>query len=378
MKESTDILFVVNDFTFLKSHRMNLLKKLSSKGLIISIATDLSSCSESELVVLKKNFHQLVDFRDNRTSINPISNLVSVFRLLKVIKLLKPRALSLVSPKPIIFGGLASFLYKVDKVFFTISGMGYVFIDKSMKAFLLQKVVFVIYRLIFARKNCTVIFQNRDDRDLFLSEKLVDPRRTMIIQGNGINTSLFKRKNFLLEPITFLFASRLLLDKGIMEFVRAAESISPGKAIFKVAGGVDRSNPNSITEPQLELIKESVNIDYLGKIKYEYMSEVFQSSNIFVLPSYREGLPQVALEAASCSMPLILSDVNGCRDCVLPNKTGLLVKERNWMELRDAFNYFINNSSKIETMGISSRQHIKNFFSEDIIHKQFLELYRSF
>ena len=242
-----DILFVVNDFRFLESHRLNLIKHLSENGLKISVATNLVDCSLEEIKKIESSSINLVDFRDKRSSINIFSNILSLFKLFYIIKNLKPRKLSLISPKPIIFGGIVSFFLKIEKVYCTISGMGYVFIDKSLKAYILQKIIIYLYKIIFYKKNVRIIFQNLDDKDLFINESIVKKNKIKVIQGNGINTSKFLRKDEYPKKITFLFSSRLLIDKGINEYVTAAEKIGPERANFLVVGGIDPSNPKSLS-----------------------------------------------------------------------------------------------------------------------------------
>jgi len=374
-QKQPDILFVVNDFSFLRSHRLNLINYLIKKGLHISLATNLSSCSELELKSLHATFQDVVDFRDNRSSINPLSNLISLIKLFLIIKRVAPKKLSLVSPKPIILGGLASLFLDIKKVFFTISGMGYVFIDQSLKATFLRKLVLLLYKIIFSPKHSTVIFQNSDDRSMFLDKKIVLRSKSLVIQGNGINMSSFNRKSKYPEKLTFLFASRLLIDKGICEYIKALESIDNKNVIFKVAGGIDEKNPNSLTLSDLDILESNKRIDYIGKVDYQDMPALLESAHIFVLPSYREGLPQVALEAAACSMPLILTDVNGCRDCVIDGVGGFLVNSHDWKDLREKINFFIQNSEKVELMGNKSRQYVMNNFSDTVVHKRFFELY---
>ena len=374
-QKQPDILFVVNDFSFLRSHRLNLINYLIKKGLNISLATNLSSCSELELKSLHATFQDVVDFRDNRSSINPLSNLISLIKLFLIIKRIAPKKLSLVSPKPIILGGLVSLFLDIKKVFFTISGMGYVFIDQSLKARFLRRLVLLLYKIIFSPQHSIVIFQNSDDRSMFLDKKIVPRSRSIIIQGNGINMSSFDRKSKYPEKLTFLFASRLLIDKGIYEYIKALESIDNKNIIFKVAGGIDEKNPNSLSLTDLDILESNKRIDYIGKVDYKDMPALLESAHIFVLPSYREGLPQVALEAAACSMPLILTDVNGCRDCVIDNEGGFLVNSHDWKDLREKINFFIENSEKVELMGNQSRQYVMNNFSDTVVHKKFFELY---
>ena len=114
----------------------------------------------------------------------------------------------------------------------------------------------------------------------------------------------------------------------------------------------------------------------MGKVPYSDMQELFNKAHIFVLPSYREGLPQAALEAGACSMPLIVTDVNGCRDCIINGETGFLVNLKDAQDIKEKMNFFIKNTHVIEKMGNKSREYINDKFSEDKIHKQFLSMYQ--
>ena len=153
------------------------------------------------------------------------------------------------------------------------------------------------------------------------------------------------------------------------------KTVSDLGAIFQVAGDIDLDNPNSLSKDQLVDLTNNQSIDYLGNIEYKTMPRVFNEAHILVLPSYREGLPKVALEAAASGMPLILSDVNGCRDCLINGETGFLTENKNSRDLENKFKYFINNPEKVIEMGSASRRHVESFFSEEVIFNKFFKIY---
>jgi len=374
--EQPDFLFVISEFNFFKSHRLNLIRFLSTKYKSIVVATNLEEVTSEEIE--KLNLPLGVKFQDyylNRSSIGILSNFFSVIKLFRILYFYKPKRLFLVSSKPIIMGGICSLILPIQKVYFNISGLGYLFISLKLKARLLKKLVLVIYKIIFLNKRSKIIFQNNDDLDYFVNKGIVSNLRVELLRGNGVDTKLFHRKK---RPgsITFLFASRLLLDKGIKEYLRAARSIHDLDVKFKVAGKYDKDNPNCLNSKEIDKLRDDSSVEYLEEIEYEQMPELFNSSDVFVLPSYREGLPKVALEAACSEMPLILSDVSGCRDCLIEGQTGFLVDHNSWSDIRDKMLYFIQNKDQIILMGKKSRQFVESNFSEKILFEQYDLLFK--
>jgi len=372
--KKADLLFVINDFKFFESHRKNLILDLNNRGLKVQVVTNLESATNNDLERYKKTGIELINFKFNRSSIGILSNINSLFRLFLILKKHKPNKLSLVSSKPIVYGGLCAAVLRFDKVFYTISGLGYSFISNSKKAIFVRKVIFTIYKFIFSKANTKVIFQNHDDLNFFIKNQLLTEDKALCVQGNGISLEDFKRENYP-DQLSFLFASRLLTDKGINEYIRAAESCSGLGATFQVAGDIDLGNPNSLSKDQLVDLVNNESIDYLGNIEYKMMPRVFNKAHILVLPSYREGLPKVALEAAASGMPLILSDVNGCRDCLIDGETGFLTRNKSSRDLEDKFKYFISNPEKVIEMGCASRGYVERLFSEEVIFNEFFEIY---
>ena len=378
-KESSlqpDIIFFITEFSFFKSHRLNLIKFLSKRYHRILILTHIKAEEIDELNNLNLPKEVVIEnFFVDRSSIGLTKNLIYLFRLFKVLSEKRPKSLFLVSSKPIILGGICSLLLPIKKVFFNISGLGYLFISQDFKVKIIRVLILIIYKIIFMNKRSKVIFQNRDDLNYFTDKNVINPSRAEIIRGNGVDSNFFIREERP-EKITFLFASRLLIDKGITEYINAISSIHDNDVDFKIAGRHDKQNPNCIDISELNKLKENPLVSYLGFVEYEKMPQLFNSSDVFVLPSYREGLPKVALEAACSEMPLILTDVNGCRDCLIEGETGFLVRSKDHEELRNKMIYFINNKEKISSMGKKSRLFVESNFSEEVMFPKYDLLFK--
>lgn len=371
-----DILFLISEFNFLKSHRLNLIRFLSKKYKRILILTNIEEVDPAELKRL--NLSSKVKFKNfylDRSAIGIFKNLLFLFNLFKVLVFYKPKRLFLVSSKPILLGGICSLFLPIQKTYFNISGLGYLFISEKFKAKIIKNLVLIIYRIIFMNRNSKVVFQNKEDLNYFVKKKIVKSFKAELLRGNGVDTNFFTRKRRP-EKLTFLFASRLLLDKGITEYLDAARSLSDPNIIFKVAGKHDENNPNCLGSKELNDLKKNPFVEYLGIIEYEKMPELFNASDVFVLPSYREGLPKVALEAACTEMPLILTDVNGCRDCLIEGKTGFFARPRDSEDLKEKMFYFIHNKDQIRPMGIRSREFIEANFSEKIMFPKYDLLFK--
>jgi glycosyltransferase involved in cell wall biosynthesis len=373
-----DLLFVINDFEFFKTHRSRLIAFLASEGLLVTVATNLKEASSDEVEIYTKKRISFIDFNLHRSSINPLRNIMDLTKLFLIIFKIKPKKLFLVSSKPIIFGGISALLLGIKDVFFSISGLGYVFINEGKKNQIIKKIILGFYKAIFSISHSKVIFQNEDDKGLLLGLGVLDEDKAILIKGNGIDTDQFKKNRIKEERIGFLFASRLLVDKGIKEFLEASKNIDKNLARFVIAGDLDPLNPQSLKKSEFEEYKKNKRFLFLGKIDHTNMNSVFNECHVFVLPSYREGLPQVALEAAACEMPLILSDVEGCRECILDKKTGFLVKKKNIEQLTEKMNYFLENPEQISEKGKASREFVLNNFSKETIFHQYLKLFSKF
>lgn len=274
---------------------------------------------------------------------NPVKEFFSLFELFRLIRRLKPDLVHLVTIKPVIYGGIAARLAKVRIVIGAISGLGYVFINDGMILRFVRKLSEMAYRLAFANPRAMAIFQNKDDRSFFIKRGLVKIEKTVLIRGSGVDTNVFKRRPEPAGEIVVTLASRLLWDKGVGEFVAAARLLKERgvSARFVLVGDTDAGNPRAVPETQLTAWRDLGVVEWQGSRKD--MPEVFAASHVVCLPSYREGLPKVLLEAAASGRPLIATDVPGCREVVRDDVNGILVPPKDAPRLADAIERLVSD-----------------------------------
>jgi len=226
------------------------------------------------------------------------------------------------------------------------------------------------------RNNFHFIFLNSADKELLPSIYKINNSNFSVIHGEGINELEFRNIQRDTSIPKFLLASRLIKSKGIECYIAAAKRIKTKypHVEFSIAGIFDIDNPESISLQLFEEMKADDDIKFLGEISHSNMEECFHKNNIFVLPSEREGLPKAVTEAATTGMPLILSDVPGCKDCVINNKSGKLVNYMDENDLYNAMKCFVDDTSLIALMGKESAEYAREKFSIETITKQYLEV----
>ncbi|MDZ3990445.1 glycosyltransferase family 4 protein [Pseudomonas sp. Teo4] len=319
------LLIVVNDPAFFMSHRLPVATAAQDEGYEVHIATQ-SGASVADIRGRGFYHHELPLSRSGK---NPFRELKSVISLWRLCWRIRPSVLHLVTIKPVLYGGIAARLAPVKGVLAAISGLGFVFMANGTKAAALRRVISILYRLALGKKNLRVVFQNPDDKKALEVIGAVTEEKSVIIRGSGVNLNDYQAYP---EPVgvpVVTLAARLLRDKGVIEFVEAARYLKLQGLIanFQLVGDPDPGNPTSIDADQLEAWTREGVVQCLG---YQSdMASVFRHSHIVVLPSYREGLPKVLVEAAACGRAVVTTDVPGCRDAVEPGVSGLLVPVRN-------------------------------------------------
>lgn len=235
----------------------------------------------------------------------------------------------LVTIKPVLIGGLASILAKVPAIVYAISGLGFIFTNTMLKAKILRLGIIPLYRLALSAKNKIVIVQNLDDLRILRQYVAIPESQTVLIPGSGVNLEQFNIQPLPLENKTVLMACRLLADKGVYEFHQSVLLLKEKypKVRFVLVGGVDPDNPASLTEQELTEWVTNNDLEWWGH--QTNMSEVLSQATIVVLPSYREGMPKVLLEAQALGRPIVTTDVPGCCEAIENGKTGFLVKVKN-------------------------------------------------
>lgn len=367
------LLFFVNSPEFFLSHRLPLAIAARDVGFEVHIAT---SPGRGANIISDYGFmhHAIPLMRRGR---NPLVEAKILLRISRLILQVRPDILHLVTVKPVIYGGLAARLSPKTFVVAAISGLGTVFVERGKKLSLMRHVLGVLYRLALGREYTHVIFQNDDDRGVLRSIGALSRASTSLIKGSGV---LLEDYTFQDEPTgcpVVTFAARLLADKGVREFVGAARLLrSRGvKAQFMLVGSTDPGNLTSISDGELDAWARSGVVEVLGY--REDIEDVLSHSNLVVLPSYREGLPKVLIEAAACGRAIVTTDVPGCRDAVIPNETGLLVPARDVTALADAIQTLIDDPVRRRGMGAAGRALAEREFGIERVIDAHLEIYRA-
>ena len=368
------LLFVVNVDWFFASHRLPIAVAALKEGYEVHVACGITDKKEY-LESLGLIVHP-IDLSRGSTGI--MQELKSFRDIFKVLINVKPDIVHFVTIKPVLYGGIASRIIGIPNRVFSISGMGYVFTSKKKKTSILRFFILQLYRLALGGTTSRVIVQNTDDRDILTRYNVIEESQETLIRGSGVD---MKTHTFMKEPDgvpVVVMASRLLEDKGVLEFVEAARMLQKKDimTVFKLYGDIDEHNPASLTRNEVNKIKKEGNVEVHGYTND--IAKVFSTSNIVVLPSYREGLPKVLIEAAACGRAIITTDVPGCRDAIEADQTGLLVKVKESKPLAKAIERLVKDKTLREQMGKAGRELAEKEFDIEKVIDTHLDIYRSF
>jgi glycosyltransferase involved in cell wall biosynthesis len=313
----------------------------------------------------------------SRQGVHPWEEVQTVRQLVHLYRRLRPDVVHHITIKPAIYGGVAARIAGVPSVVHSISGLGYAFLAEGWKGWALRSAVLAGFRLALSHPNQTVIFENPDDRSAFLRFGLVRARDAVVIRGVGVDESRFfpPRRRAADRPLVLL-AARMLWDKGIGEFVHAARRLREEQvdARFVLAGGVDPGNPAAISESQLDAWNEEGVVEWWGHL--QDMPGAYAAADVACLPSYREGLPTALLEAAACALPLVATDVPGCREVVVAGDNGLLVPAGDADALAEALRTVIVDPALRGAMGRRGRERVLDGFTNSVVAAATVKVYR--
>lgn len=365
------LFLITEDWTFWEI-RSDLARVARDAGYEVVIATRVVDHAER----IQNEGFRLIPIGLRRRSRNPFRELMAFIELVQLYRRERPQIVQQVAMKPILYGSLAAWMTKVPVVINTFAGLGYAFTDRPRRASLLRSFMRIGLRVAVMLSRSVVVCQNAEDREVLIEEGIVSSDRVRIIVGSGVDTNLFMPVQPPEGPPIVMLAGRMLWDKGVAEFVEAARLLKKKavQARFVLVGRRDEDNPTAIDEGQLNRWSQNDGIEWWGH--REDMPVVLGSATIVVLPSYREGLPKVLLEAAACGKALVAADVPGCREVVQHQKTGLLVPVRDAVGLADAINGLLSHHQRRVAMGQSGRELVLREHSKEKIAGQFLELYR--
>ncbi len=365
------VLFISNTCWYLYNFRLPLMQELQSRNIdVVAVAPE-----DKWVGKLHQSGIHTINIEINRKGQNIYDDIKLIRALYKIYCAERPDYVLHFTIKPVVFGTIASMLIKGINVINNITGLGYVFIGTSVKHKYLQPLVRSLYRFSM-RHSYRLFFQNDDDKNYFLKHRLFrDENKMIIVPGSGVDTNYFKmteeRKSR--RKIKFLYVGRIIKDKGVTEIFLAAQAIRKfyNNVEFGLVGDFDLDNPEFLTKDEMgKWIQDGI-IKYHGRVTD--VKSLLAESDVFVLPSYREGMPRSTLEALAMSLPIITTDVPGCKETVIHGRNGLLIPMKNVPELIKAIKYMIENPDERIKMGKESRKIAIKKFDVKIVNRIYLQ-----
>ena len=320
------VAIVLNTSWNIYNFRMNFVRTLLERGYEVHTIAPVDPYTP-RLVDAGCHHHPV---RMDSRGINPIKDFALILELRGIYKKVKPDIILHYTIKPNIYGAVAAATLGIPTVN-NVCGLGTVFLRNNI----LSRIAILLYRWSF-RFPKKVFFQNPDDRDLFINQKLVAPESADLLPGSGIDLQRFAPQPFRRNPtFTFLLISRLITDKGILEYVEAVRQLRAEgiDARFQLLGAKDPLHRRGIPVETIQQWIDDRTIEYLGTT--EDVRPFIHAADCIVLPSYREGTPHTLLEAASCAKPIVATDVPGCKQVVEHNVNGLLCRLKDAGDLAE-------------------------------------------
>ena len=367
------ILFFITEDWYFWSHRLPIARAARDAGFEVLVATRVSQHKEH----IENESFKLIPIGLKRKSRNIFREILSIFEIVKIYRREKPDIVHHVAMKPVLYGSWAARIAGIPGVVNALAGLGFIFVAQGWKGKVLRRLVVFAYRSAFSSKNTIGIFQNPEDLKLFVDASIIKSEKAVLIRGSGVDTSRFI---LLPEPEgvpVIVLASRMLWDKGIGEFVEAAKILKKDEIECRMilVGNPDLENPASIPEKTLRGWHTEGIVEWWGY--RDDMPEVLSKAHIVALPTtYGEGVPKILIEAASCGRAIVATDVPGCREIVRHNENGLLVPPYDSKSLAAVLKTLIQDSKLRARMGTRGRKIVIAEFSEEIVVKQTLELYK--
>jgi glycosyltransferase involved in cell wall biosynthesis len=356
----THLAFVVNTAAFFISHRLPIAVAALKRGYLVDLYTGLASSEASETAAIDELSrypitHWRVKFAS--ASLNPLSEGVGILELTSQLKSRRPDILHCVTPKGVLYGGIAARLAGIPALVAAVSGQGYAFTegDRTAGRSIARWAYGAGSRLAYPHRNQRVIVQNTEDQRAIVISGMARADQTVLLPGSGVELSRYT--GFALEgrqPIV-LMPARMLRDKGVLEFAEAARILRNrgSRWRFVLAGGADMQNPSTVDEAVLREWHREATPEWLGHV--EDMPSLYAAASIVCLPSYREGMPKTLLEAGAAGCAIVTTDIAGCREAILPGSSGDLVPLRNATALAEALQFLMDDPDRRERYGRAGR-----------------------
>jgi len=375
--QNKKVILISNTSWYLYNFKFKLIKSLIAKGYKVIIIAPFDKYT--------KLFGKQIDFINwniNRKSLNPFSEIISIYQLIKVYKSNKPDYSHHFTIKACIYGSIAAKFNNVKYVLNAHTGLCSSLTTLNKFYLLpLKWILNTIIKLLILDENSVNIFQNKDDLDEYNKIKGKQINKALIIPGSGVDTEFFKlTKPRVVSKLKkkILFPARLIKEKGLKELISSCNLLWEEGYNFQLnlAGIFDIQNNSSFSKNEIKTFRFNPNISFLGHI--DNIKDAYEESDIVVLPSWREGLSKSLLEAASMECPIITTNVPGCKDVVDHGINGIIVPVRNVSALKLAIQFLLLNPELSLKFGKNARKKIKREFTTSKINKLTMKVYEDF
>lgn len=354
------IIFVSPKNRTVYNFRGDLIKEIVALGHEV-VVTGPNSVDVDKIEALGARF---VEIPMEKTGVNVKSDLKYISSLKKLFKSEKPDITFGYTIKPVVYGAIAAKMAKVKNRYSMVEGLGYIFTANTRKTKILRPIVKTLYRIGFKCAH-KVIFINPDDRKDFVGMKLLKADKCCLVNGAGVNLEHFKPEPLPEEPVFFML-SRALISKGVRVYLEATELVHKKYPDVRMMllGEIDESMQDSLKKEEVQKYVDMGAVEYFPENPDVRL--FYKQCSVFVLPSYREGVPRTTMEAMAMGRPVITTDAPGCRETVADGETGFFVPIGDSKALADAMCKFIENPALIKTMGEKSYNFCKDKFD---VHK---------
>lgn len=334
-----------------------------------------------EVIVTGPNFDNIKEVKKlgvtfvlvplKKSSIGILGDIKYIQSIYKLLRSLKPQIVLAYTIKPVIYGNIAARLAGIKNFYSLITGLGFLYTSQTQIAIMLKPVVSLLINAM-AKNSKRVIFQNSDDLRDFVSRRLVKPNKCSVVNGSGVNLQMFT-PHPLPANITFLMISRMLVSKGVREYLSAARTVKAKYPNVKfVLVGAFENQLDSLAHKELQPDVERKIIEYHADTND--VRPFYQNCSVYVLPSYREGTPRTVLEAMATARPIITTDAPGCRQTVEDAKNGFTVQVKDANAVAEKMEWFIQNPEKIQTFGQQSLRICREKYDEQKVNRAMLKI----
>lgn len=377
MKNNQKIILIGTIASSFYNFRVDMIRTLLKQGYQVYAFT--SEYTDSDLQKIESLGAVPIIYKLDRGGLNPLSDIIATYQLSKKIKDINPVLIFSYFTKPVIFGTLAAKLARVPRIIGMLEGLGYTFTDQpeglNTKTEFIKRIQVFLYKIALPQLE-QLIFLNPDDPKDLLEKYAIQTKKVEILGGIGLNlqTYLFDPIESVEQPISFLFIGRLLKEKGIHDFVAAAKIVKETypETQFTVLGAIDHHNLGALQQSELEDLISSKVINYPGHV--DNIQEWIANSDVFVLPSYREGVPRSTQEAMAIGRAVITTDVPGCRETVVNGVNGFLTPRWNVQALAEKMIYFIEHPEQIKIMGDASHKIAVEKFDANKVNQKLMNI----